>query len=75
MFDKPSAVIELENMKQKVGEALILWRVADGFEAYENDARYCTEVLGIKLEHGDGYKAGVLRRAKRQSRAEMRLAA
>ena len=40
----------------------------------ETSERLTAEVLS-PLWQGGGYKAGVLRRAKRQSRAEMRLAA
>ena len=66
--------IQVETSEQISAEdcEAIVRRIAG--EGFETRALIVPQVLS-PLWQGGGYKAGVLRRAKRQSRAEMRLAA
>ena len=50
---------QLEDLKEKHPDALLLFRCGDFYEAYEDDAKVCADVLGIVLtKRDDIYMAG-----------------
>ena len=47
---------QFNDLKAKHPDALILFRSNDFYEAYEEDAKVCSNVLGITLtKHSDGH--------------------
>lgn len=42
---------QYQEMKQKYPDAVLLFRVGDFYETFEDDAEICSEILGITLTH------------------------